>query len=77
MGECCIFVFVMEMRYFSSGKKDKVLAQHCGKVYLVFSCDLKKFTLFSPFGLFSSKIFCKINTIALSFVFDKYYQIMD
>jgi hypothetical protein len=22
MGECCISVFVMEMRYFSSGKKD-------------------------------------------------------
>ena len=27
-------------------------------------------------ALFSSKIFCKIDTVALSFVFDKYYLIM-
>ena len=29
------------------------------------------------YALFSSKIFCKIDTIALSFVFDKNYPIMD
>ena len=28
-------------------------------------------------ALFSSKIFYKIDTVALSFVFDKYYPIMD
>ena len=27
-------------------------------------------------ALFSSKIFCKTGTVALSFVFDKYYPIM-
>jgi hypothetical protein len=27
--------------------------------------------------LFSSKIFCKIDTVAFSFVFDKYYPIID
>jgi len=30
-----------------------------------------------PKALFSSKIFCKIDTVALSFVFDKYYLIME
>jgi len=30
-----------------------------------------------PEDLFSSKIFCKIDAVALSFVFDKYYLIMD
>jgi len=29
------------------------------------------------YALFSSKIFWKIDTVALSFVFDKYFQIMD
>ena len=28
-------------------------------------------------ALFSSKFFCKIDTVALSFVFDKNYPIMD
>ena len=28
-------------------------------------------------ALFSSKIFCKIDTVALSFVFDKYYTTID
>jgi len=28
-------------------------------------------------ALFSSKIFYKINTVAFSFVFDKYYPIID
>jgi len=28
-------------------------------------------------ALFSSKFFCKIDTVVLSFVFDKYYPIMD
>ena len=29
-----------------------------------------------PLALFSSKIFCKIEIVPLSFVFDKYYPIM-
>jgi len=31
----------------------------------------------SYYALFSSKIFCKMDTVALSFVFDKYCPIID
>ena len=49
------------------------------------SCDegIRRSTQTQPTGLwfrlalFSSKKFCKIDTVALSFVFDKYYPIMD
>ena len=32
---------------------------------------------FFSLALFSSKIFCKIDTVVFSFVFDKYYPIID
>jgi len=38
-------------------------------------CDKKSWKFLE--ALFSSKIFCKIDTVALSFVFDKYSPIMD
>jgi hypothetical protein len=51
-------------------------------VYAILFLDHPTWKLFILLGsclqaLFSSKIFCKIDTVALSFVFDKYYPIMD
>jgi len=31
----------------------------------------------TAWALFSSKMFCKIDTVAFSFIFDKYYPIID
>ena len=56
-------------------------AAHClvptkGTIQALFSSQ-KILQNFSIKALFSSKIFCKIDTVAFSFVFDKYCSIMD
>ena len=48
--------------------------------YVVYLVKLKEFDSTGSNvtkTLFSSKIFCKMNTVALSFVFDKYCLIID